>query len=99
MLPYVQHESTKSTTYLRMCVNLVYLQHAAVCPTCIYEINYISKNVSSFGLSSTCCHMSYMNLRNMTKCICMDNNIDYLQHAAVCPTRIYEINYISKNVS
>ena len=120
MQPYVLHESTKSTICVFMDTNLVYLQHAAVCPTWIYEINHMCIYGYYFGLSLTCCRMSYMNLRNLpyvyvwiliwfilnmlpyvlhesTKlniCICMDTNFDYLQHAAVCPTWIYEIHHM-----
>ena len=125
MLPYVLHESMILTIYQRMWINLVYLQHAAVCPTCIYETDYISKNVNWFGLSSTCCRMSYMHLRNrlyIKECeliwfifnmlpyvlhastkptiyLRMWVNLVYFQHAAVCPTWIYDIDYISKNVN
>ena len=145
MQPYVLHESTKSTICVFMDTNLVYLQHAAVCPTWIYKIHHMCRNgylfglssaccrVSSmnlknqpymylykFGLSSTCSRMSYMNLRNQpyvylwillwfifnmlpyvlhestkfTICVCMDTNLVYPQHAAVCPTWIYEIEHM-----
>ena len=41
MQPYVLHESTKSTKGVFMDTNFVYLQHAAVCPTWIYEIDHM----------------------------------------------------------
>ena len=64
MLQYVLHESTKSTKCVCMDTNLVYLLHAAVCPTWIYGIDQMCIYGYKFGLSSTCSRMSYMNLRN-----------------------------------
>ena len=64
MRPYVLHESTKSTKCVCMDTNLVYLQHAAVCPTWIYKIDHMCMYGYKLGLSSTCSRMSYMNLRN-----------------------------------
>ena len=120
MLLYVLHESTKSTICVSMDTTLVYLLHAAVCPTWIYEIDHKCIYGYQFGLSSTCCQMSYMNLQNWpyvylwiqigfiiymqpyvlhestksTICVFIDTNLVYLQHAAVCPTWIYEIDHM-----
>ena len=38
---YVLHESTRLTICVFMDTNLGYLQHAAICPTWIYEIDYM----------------------------------------------------------
>ena len=64
MLPNVLHESTKLTICVFMDTNWVYHLHAAVCPTWIYEIDHMCMYGYYFGLSSTYCRISYMNLWN-----------------------------------
>ena len=64
MQPYVLHLSTRSTICVFIDTNLVYLQHAAVCPTWIYEIDHMCIYGYKLDLSSKCSRMSYMNLRN-----------------------------------